>query len=61
MYRVTGLKQNYPNPFNPLTINQYTIGGEASGMRNGDVSLILYDVLGREVAVLVHEVKQPGA
>ncbi len=43
-----GLDQNYPNPFNPTTV----ISGEWTV--SSDVSLIVYDVLGREVAVLAH-------
>jgi hypothetical protein len=56
------LAQNYPNPFNPSTVIQYTAGG-AGGRGPGarDVSLIVYDLLGRQVAVLVHEKKQPGS
>jgi aminopeptidase N len=55
------LGQNYPNPFNPLTGIKYTIGGsrgEGIGVR--DVSIVVYDVLGRHVAELVNEKKQPG-
>jgi formylglycine-generating enzyme required for sulfatase activity len=55
------LEQNYPNPFNPLTIIKYTIaeaGGQGSGVSN--TRLVVYDVLGREVEVLVNEKKQPG-
>jgi hypothetical protein len=55
------LGQNYPNPFNPSTVIQYTVGGNrAEGIGVSDVSLIVYDVLGREVAVLVNERKRPG-
>jgi photosystem II stability/assembly factor-like uncharacterized protein len=56
------LAQNYPNPFNPLTIIKYTIagaGGQGSGASN--VELKVYDVLGREVAVLVNERKTAGS
>ncbi len=48
------LGQNYPNPFNPATTMCYQLP------RTGHVSLTVYDVLGREVAILVNEVKQPG-
>ena len=48
------LEQNYPNPFNPTTNFHFTI----------DIlqltTLRVYDILGREVATLVNEVKQPG-
>jgi hypothetical protein len=55
------LFQNYPNPFNPLTIIKYTIAGAGgSGLGARNTSLVVYDVLGREVAVLVNERKQPG-
>jgi hypothetical protein len=48
------LAQNYPNPFNPSTAIVYRVGSREL------VSLRVYDLLGREVATLVNEVKQPG-
>jgi len=48
------LSQNYPNPFNPSTRIVYRVGSQ------GVVSLRVYDVLGRELATLVNELKQPG-
>jgi hypothetical protein len=50
------LLQNYPNPFNPSSV----IGYRVSGTGSREVRLAVYDVLGREVAVLVDENKLPG-
>ena len=64
------LLQNYPNPFNPATTIGYTIGGVAAlsgalssgveGRAYANVRLVVYDVLGREVAVLVDDRRAPG-
>ena len=55
------LRQNYPNPFNPLTIIKYTVGGTGgSGLGARKTMLVVYDLLGREVATLVNEGKAPG-
>jgi len=52
------LFQNYPNPFNQTTIIKYSIGNGQWIM--GNVQLKVYDLLGREIATLVNEPKQPG-
>jgi hypothetical protein len=49
------LNQNYPNPFNPETQIRYSIP------RSGNISLKVYDLPGREVAVLFSGVLQPGS
>lgn len=56
------LEQNFPNPFNPSTKIQYAIGSLAK-LQTGRqfVSLKVYDVLGKEVAVLVNEEKPAGS
>jgi len=49
----SSLEQNYPNPFNPSTTLQFTVGAAAAPEgRTAPVSLRLYDVSGRLVAVL---------
>jgi hypothetical protein len=48
------LAQNYPNPFNPSTLITYHIP------ESGYVTLVVYDVIGKEVALLVNEMKQAG-
>ncbi len=50
------LKQNFPNPFNPST----TIRFDISGTSAAKTSLIVYDLLGREVEELVNEKLSPG-
>jgi len=48
------LLQNYPNPFNPTTVFSFYLPVSSK------VKLTVYDLLGREVARVVDEVKLPG-
>jgi photosystem II stability/assembly factor-like uncharacterized protein len=48
------LSNNYPNPFNPSTIIEYNLP------HYGFVTLTIYDMLGREIAILVNEEKPAG-
>ena len=49
------LKQNYPNPFNPVTKLEFEISNP------GFVSLKVFDLTGKEVAVLINENLSPGS
>jgi len=49
------LYQNYPNPFNPVTNIKFNLE------KRGIVSLIVYDYLGNEIAILLKEEKVPGS
>jgi len=56
------LYQNYPNPFNPATKIRFAIP-LSRGVSEGwgvFVKVIVYDILGREVATLVNEHLKPG-
>jgi len=48
------LYQAYPNPFNPSTTISYQLPMQSQ------VTLKIFDVLGREVATLVNGVEEPG-
>lgn len=55
------LKQNYPNPFNPSTKIKFTIPIVGRSVTSpNEVKLIVYDILGGEIATLVNEIKAPG-
>ena len=48
------LHQNYPNPFNPITSLRYDLPEQAQ------VTLTVYDLIGREVTQLVNTVQEAG-
>jgi Secretion system C-terminal sorting domain len=48
------LMQNYPNPFNPTTTINFSVP------KTSYVTIKIYDVLGREVAMIVNENKLTG-
>ena len=48
------LKQNYPNPFNPSTVIEFSIPVE------GNVSLTVYDMTGKEITKIVNGYKLKG-
>ena len=48
------VEQNYPNPFNPVTVIKYQVPQPVN------VSIKVFDLLGKEVASLVNEKKEPG-
>jgi photosystem II stability/assembly factor-like uncharacterized protein len=49
------LLQNHPNPYNPSTTIRFMIARQTA------VKLQVFDILGREVATLVNDVRSPGA
>ena len=48
------LSQNYPNPFNPSTTIEFTV------LDYDETRLSVFDILGREITVLVNERLRPG-
>ena len=54
------LEQNYPNPFNPITNIKYDVPVDSRIRGNDRVVLKVYDILGREVKILVNEFQSAG-
>jgi hypothetical protein len=48
------LHQNYPNPFNSATVISYEVKDQSF------IELIVYDIMGREIDILINEEKPPG-
>lgn len=58
------LFQNFPNPFNPMTEIRFHVPSlkrRAGGAGSTQVKLAVYDLIGREVAVLVDDRRAPGS
>ena len=53
------LEQNYPNPFNPSTTIKYSIPSNVK-RETTNTKLIIYDLLGREISMLVNKEQKPG-
>lgn len=49
------LNQNYPNPFNPVTNIKFNLP------KSGNVRLVVFDVMGREVATMINENMSAGS
>ena len=54
------LSQNYPNPFNPVTKIKFSIPQYETTHRVVSTRLIVFDAIGKEVAILVNQQLQPG-
>lgn len=56
------LEQNYPNPFNPVTTIKYNIliGVKSEKAKVNNVTLKVFDILGKEIATLVNQKQKPG-
>lgn len=54
------LYQNYPNPFNPNTKIRFEVPS-VGAYRNTPLQIIVYDILGKEVEMLINEQMQPGS
>ena len=52
--REFSLEQNFPNPFNPVTNIKFDVA------KSGPVKIIIYDLLGKEVSVVINKQLAPG-
>ena len=55
------LDQNYPNPFNPSTTIRYSISNFSADIGQQNVTLKVFDILGKEMATLVNENQPAGS
>ena len=51
---IFSLQQNYPNPFNPTTVINYSLAKQSL------VTIRVFDAIGREVALLLNNVRDAG-
>jgi hypothetical protein len=54
------LSQNYPNPFNPSTKIKLDIPSSVKGEMS-NIQIVIYDILGKEIAIIVNEQLKPGS
>jgi hypothetical protein len=54
------LGQNFPNPFNPVTKIKFDVPSNVKSEKS-NVKMIVYDILGREISILVKEDLKPGS
>jgi hypothetical protein len=52
--REFSLSQNYPNPFNPVTNIEFKV------RETGLIKMTVFDIMGREISVLVNEIMRAG-
>jgi hypothetical protein len=57
---IYSLSQNYPNSFNPTTVVRFNVPKATLGQTFLFVTLMVYDLIGRETAALVNESLTPG-
>lgn len=54
------LSQNYPNPFNPSTTIKYSVPDNGLSATSQYVKLVIFDILGQEVATLINKEQIAG-